>query len=211
MFPTDTLLAYLAACALVVVSPGPDNLLAIGRGLSQGRLAAALSSLGAGLGILVHTLAATFGLSLLIQGSPQAFWVVKAIGAVYLLWLGTKALVAGNLVSFKPSAHLPLRRVLATGVLSNVLNPKPGLFVLAFLPQFVDASRGSVAAQMLAFGAIFALMTTLLFTLMGAFASRLAGWLHTRPRVVKGLNVGAGLTFIAAGLSVLALKQRSAL
>jgi threonine/homoserine/homoserine lactone efflux protein len=210
MFPTDTLLAYLAACALVVISPGPDNLLAIGRGLSQGRLAAALSSLGAGIGIMVHTLAATFGLSLLIQGSPQAFWAVKAIGAVYLLWLGSKALVAGNLVSFTPSAQLPLRRVFMTGVLSNVLNPKPGLFVLAFLPQFVDAGRGSVALQMLAYGAIFAVMTTLIFTLMGGFASRLAGWLQTRPRVVKGLNVGAGLTFIAAGLSVLALKQRAA-
>jgi len=210
MFPTDTLLAYLAACAIVVMSPGPDNLLAIGRGLSQGRLAAALSSLGAGIGIMVHTLAATFGLSLLVQGSPQAFWAVKAIGAVYLVWLGTKALMAGNLVSFAPSARLPLRRVFVTGVLSNVLNPKPGLFVLAFLPQFVDSGRGSVAMQMLVYGALFAVMTALIFTLMGGFASRLAGWLHTRPRVVKGINVGAGLTFIAAGLSVLALKQRGA-
>jgi threonine/homoserine/homoserine lactone efflux protein len=210
MFPTDTLLAYLAACAIVVVSPGPDNLLAIGRGLSQGRLAAALSSLGAGIGIMVHTLAATFGLSLLIQSSPQAFWVVKAVGAIYLLWLGARALVAGNLVSFTAAARLPLCRVFATGVLSNVLNPKPGLFVLAFLPQFVDAGRGSVATQMLVYGAIFAVLTTLIFTLMGGFASRLAGWLQTRPRVVQGMNAGAGLTFIAAGLSVLALKQRSA-
>lgn len=208
MFPTDILLAYLAACALVVVSPGPDNILAIGRGLSQGRLAAALSAVGAGLGILCHTLAATFGLSLLVQSSPQAFWLVKLVGALYLLWLGGKALLSGNLVSFAPSARLPLHRVLVTGILSNVLNPKPGLFVLAFLPQFVDAGRGSVAAQMLVYGAIFAVMTALVFTLMGAFASRLAGWLQQRPRVVRGVNIGAGLTFIAAGLSVLALKQR---
>lgn len=211
MFPTEILLAYVAACALVVVSPGPDNILAIGRGLSQGPLAAALSALGAGLGILFHTLAATFGLSLIIQGSPEAFWVVKVVGALYLLWLGYKALVAGDLISFQPSARVPLRKVLLTGVLSNVLNPKPGLFVLAFLPQFVSAGRGSVAVQMLVYGAIFALMTALIFTLMGAFASRLAGWLQARPRVVRGVNVGAGLTFIAAGLSVLSLKQRSAL
>ncbi|CAN5350486.1 LysE family translocator [soil metagenome] len=211
MFPIDTLLAYVAACALVVISPGPDNILAIGRGLSQGRLAAALSSLGAGLGIMCHTLAATFGLSLIIQSSPQAFWVVKAVGALYLIWLGYRALSAGNLISFTPSARMPLRRVLATGILSNVLNPKPGLFVLAFLPQFADAARGSLTVQMLAYGAIFAVMTTLIFTLMGGFASRLAGWLQTRPKVVKGVNIGAGLTFIAAGLSVLSLKQRSAL
>lgn len=211
MFPIDILMAYVAACIVVVVSPGPDNILAIGRGLSQGRLAAALSALGAGLGIMCHTLAATFGLSLLIQGSPGAFWVVKLVGAVYLLWLGYKALVAGNLISFEPSARLPLHRVLITGVLSNVLNPKPGLFVLAFLPQFVDAGRGSVAVQMLAYGAIFAVMTAVIFAFMGGFASRLAGWLQARPKVVRGVNIGAGLTFIAAGLSVLSLKQRSAL
>ncbi len=211
MFPTDILLAYVAACLLVVISPGPDNILAIGRGLSQGPMAAALSAFGAGLGILFHTLAATFGLSLIIQGSPEAFWVVKAVGAFYLLWLGCKALMAGNLISFQPSAHLPLRRVLLTGVLSNVLNPKPGLFVLAFLPQFVSAERGSVAVQMMTYGAIFALMTAVIFALMGGFASRLAGWLQARPRLVRGVNVGAGLTFIAAGLSVLSLKQRSAL
>ena len=211
MFPTEILLAYVAACALVVVSPGPDNILAIGRGLSQGPLAAALSAFGAGLGILFHTLAATFGLSLIIQGSPEAFWVVKVVGAVYLLWLGYKALVAGDLISFQPSARVPLRKVLLTGVLSTVLNPKPGLFVLAFLPQFVSAGRGSVAVQMLVYGAIFALMTTVIFAFMGGFASRLAGWLQARPKMVRGVNIGAGLTFIAAGLSVLSLKQRSTL
>jgi threonine/homoserine/homoserine lactone efflux protein len=208
MFPLDTLLAYMAACVVVVLSPGPDNILAISRGLSQGRMAAALSSIGAGIGIMCHALAAAFGLSLIIQSSPQAFWVVKAVGALYLLWLGYKALAAGNLISFTPSAHLPLRKVFITGVLSNVLNPKPGLFVLAFLPQFVHASRGSVTLQMLGYGAIFALLTATIFTLMGGFASRLAGWLQARPRVVKGVNIGAGLTFIAAGLSVLTLKQR---
>lgn len=208
MFPTDTLLAYMAACLVVVLSPGPDNILAISRGLSQGRLAAALSSLGAGLGIMCHALAATFGLSLLIQGSPGAFWAVKLVGALYLIWLGGKALLAGDLISFAPAAHLPLRRVLATGILSNVLNPKPGLFVLAFLPQFVDAGRGSVPVQMLVYGAIFAVMTTVIFTVLGGFASRLAGWLQRRPRVVRGVNVGAGLTFIVAGLSVLSLRQR---
>jgi threonine/homoserine/homoserine lactone efflux protein len=209
MFPLDTLLAYVAACFIVVIAPGPDNILAIGRGLSQGRFAAALSACGAGVGILCHTLAATFGLSLLIQGSPQAFWLVKAVGALYLLWLGAKAMVACNLISFEPSARLPLRRVWVTGVLSNVLNPKPGLFVLAFLPQFVDAGRGPVAVQMLVYGAIFAVMTAVVFALMGGFASRLAGWLQTRPRVVRGVNIGAGLTFIAAGLSILSLKQPS--
>lgn len=208
MFPADVLAAYLAAVLLVVLSPGPDNILAISRGLSQGRAAAALSSLGAGLGIMCHSVAAALGLALVLQTSPLAFWLVKAVGAAYLLWLGWKALSSRSLISFVPAQRQPLRRVFATGILSNVLNPKPGLFVVAFIPQFVSPTRGDVTLQMLGYGAIFALLTALIFTVLGSFAAQLSGWLSRRPRAVAGLNIGAGLTFIAAGLSILALDRR---
>lgn len=205
MFPLDVLLPYLAAVCLVVLSPGPDNILAISRGLSQGPLAAALSSVGAGIGILCHSVAATLGLSLVLQTSPLAFWVVKLVGALYLLWLGYKAITAQNLISFTPAAQLPLHRVFSTGLLSNVLNPKPGLFVVAFLPQFVAAERGAVHVQMWVYGAIFAVLTTVVFTLLGCFAARLAAVLSRRPKMVAATNIGAGLTFMTAGASILAL------
>ena len=208
MFPLDTLAAYLAATLLVVIAPGPDNILAISRGLSQGRAAAALSSIGAGLGIMVHTLAATLGLTLVIQTSPMAFWAIKIAGAAYLLWLGFKALTARNLVSFAPAARQPLTRVFMTGLLSNVLNPKPGLFVLAFIPQFVSATRGSVPMQMLVYGAIFAVLTAVIFSVLGGSAAKLSRWLSARPRATNALNLGAGLTFIASGVSILALGNR---
>ena len=102
MFPTDILLAYLVAVLIVVVAPGPDNILAVSRGLSQGTVAAALSSIGAGLGIMVHTIAATLGLALVLQTSPIAFWIVKTAGATYLLWLGFKAIRSRSLISFEP-------------------------------------------------------------------------------------------------------------
>lgn len=208
MFPPEILAAYLAAVLLVVIAPGPDNILAIGRGLSQGRVAAALSSLGAGLGIMVHTLAATLGLALVLQTSPLAFWAVKIVGAAYLLWLGWKAITSRSLISFAPAHRQPLWRVFATGLLSNVLNPKPGLFVVAFIPQFVSTARGSVSVQMLVYGALFAALTALIFTLLGCFSAQLSGWLARRPKAVAATNVGAGLTFVAAGLSILALGQR---
>jgi threonine/homoserine/homoserine lactone efflux protein len=208
MFPPEVLAAYLAATLLVVIAPGPDNILAIGRGLSQGRVAAILSSAGAGLGILVHTLAAALGLTLLIQASPAAFWAVKLAGAAYLLWLGFKALTSRKLISFTPAARQSLARVFAAGLLSNVLNPKPGLFVLAFIPQFVSATRGPVTPQMLVYGAIFALLTVLIFSVLGCYAARLSGWLALRPRATRWLNFGAGATFIASGLSILALGHR---
>lgn len=208
MFPSDILAAYFAAVLLVVMSPGPDNILAISRGLSQGRAAAALSSVGAGLGIMCHTVAATLGLALVLQTSPLAFWVVKAVGSAYLLWLGYKAISARSLISFVPAAQVSLPRVFATGLLSNVLNPKPGLFVVAFIPQFVSTARGPVHIQMLVYGAIFAILTAVIFTLLGAFSAQLSHWLARRPKVVAAANVGAGLTFVAAGVSILALGNR---
>ena len=208
MFLTDILITYLAAMLVVVASPGPDNILAISRGLSQGRVAAALSSIGAGLGIMVHTLAAALGLALVLQASPFAFWVVKAAGATYLLWLGYKAISSRSLISFVPAEHQSLTRIFATGLLSNVLNPKPGLFVIAFIPQFTSQLRGPVYLQMLGYGAMFAVLTAIIFTVLGSFAAQLSSWLARRPKAVAGANVGAGLTFIAAGLSILALDRR---
>ena len=208
MFPPDILAAYLAAVLLVVIAPGPDNILAISRGLSQGRAAATLSSIGAGLGIMFHTVAAALGLSLVVQASPAAFWAVKLVGAAYLLWLGYKAVSTRSLISFAPAARQSLPRVFATGLLSNVLNPKPGLFVLAFIPQFVSAARGSVSVQRLVYGAIFAVLTAIIFALIGTYAARLSGWLARRPRATTWLNFGAGATFVAAGVSILALGNR---
>lgn len=208
VFPAEVLVAYLAAVLIVVLSPGPDNILAVSRGLSQGRIAGALSSVGAGLGIMVHTVAAALGLALVLQTSPLAFWVVKAAGATYLLWLGYRAITSSGLISFAPAEHQSLARVLATGLLSNVLNPKPGLIVVAFIPQFTSLERGSVPVQMLVYGALFAVLTTLLFGVLACFAAQLSGWLSRRPRAVAAVNIGAGLTFIAAGLSILALERR---
>ena len=113
-----------------------------------------------------------------------------------------------NLISFAPSATQRLHRVFATGLFSNVLNPKPGLFVLAFIPQFVSAARGPVTTQMLAYGAIFAVLTAVIFSVLGIDAARLSGWLVRRPRATTWLNVGAGATFIASGVSILAVGSR---
>jgi threonine/homoserine/homoserine lactone efflux protein len=208
MFPIEVWITYTLACLLLVISPGPDNILAIGRGLSQGKLAACLSGTASGLGILFHILTATFGLTLLIQTSELAFIIVKLIGAGYLIWLGIKVLRSRSLINLTPTEKQPLTSILTTGFLSAALNPKPGMFVLAFIPQFVNPELGSVTTQMIVYGVWFAFLTATGFALMGIFASRLAGWLHEKPKIVNGLNIGAGLTFITSGLAVAALKQR---
>ena len=208
MFPLEVWITYTLACLLLVVSPGPDNILAIGRGLSQGKLAACLSGCSSGMGILFHVFTATFGLTLLIQTSEVAFLMVKVIGAGYLIWLGIKVPRSKSLINLEPAEKKSYKSIFLTGFLSAALNPKPGMFVLAFVPQFVNPELGSVMTQMIIYGAWFAVLTAMGFSLMGVFATRLSNWLQNRPKVVSGLNIGAGLTFITSGLAVAVLKQR---
>jgi threonine/homoserine/homoserine lactone efflux protein len=208
MFPIDIWLAYTAASILIVLAPGPDIILSIARGLSQGRRAALLSGLGAGTGILFHSVAAAFGLAIVIQTSAIAFLIIKLIGAAYLIWLGIRALIRRNLVTFEPAAWRPLHAVYLSGLMSNVLNPKIGLFVLAFIPQFVSVDRGPVAIQILVYGAWLAVIAVVGLSLIGASAVVLRNWLVRRPRFVAGINLGAGLTFVASGLSATVLQQR---
>jgi threonine/homoserine/homoserine lactone efflux protein len=192
MFPLEIWLTYTAACVLLVISPGPYNILAIGRGLSQGRAAALVSGLSSGAGILFHVAAATLALTLLMQTSAVAFWFFRLVGAGYLIWLGVKVLRSRSFISFTLAARQPLRTIFSTGFLSAALNPKPGLFVLALLPQFVDPLRGSVTTQMLVYGCWFAFLAALGYARVGVLASRLSQWLRCRPRVVLGMNIGAG-------------------
>ncbi len=141
--------SWLLAPGSWLLAPGPDNILAI----SRGRIAAFISSLGAGAGLMVHVLAAALGLAVLIQTSELAFSLIKGIGALYLIWLGVKAIRSKDLISFVPSSRQSHWSILTAGFLTNVLNPKPAIFILAFIPQFVSPDSGSVLGETLLLGA----------------------------------------------------------
>ena len=204
----EAFILYTLACLALVAAPGPDNLLAIARGLSQGRRAACVSALASGCGIMVHVVAATLGMTTLLMASAEAFTVVKLIGAGYLVWLGYQAIRSRSLISFEAREAVSLATVFQTGFLSASLNPKVGIFILAFVPQFLGAPTEGVAAQFALLAGWFAVLTVIGFALLGMSASAIARWLSTRPRVVAGRNVGAGLVFIATGVSVALAKRR---
>lgn len=204
---TSLLLAYMGASLLIIVSPGPDNLLVVSRGLSQGRAAALTASFGSAAAVLTHSLAAALGLSLLIQATPAAFLAVKLAGSAYLAYLGVSAITARNLISFSRTARLSLPKIFAVSAVSGMLNPKSGLFLLAFLPRFVSSETGapSFGAQLFLLGCLFAALSVLVFGCLGAFAAQLSRWMAERPWSAVALNVGAGLLFIAVAVSVLLL------
>ena len=135
MFDTTSFALFFVASWALILTPGPDMLYVLTRGIVQGHRAGVISALGVTLGILVHTLAAAFGLAVLLQTSAVAFLVVKYIGALYLIYLGIKALRDTRSFAFHGDRQaVPVRAILWQGVLSNVTNPKIALFFLAFLP-----------------------------------------------------------------------------
>jgi threonine/homoserine/homoserine lactone efflux protein len=138
------LILFLAASLVVIVAPGPDNILVLTRGVTLGRRAALVSAAGASVGLVTHSLFAAAGLSVLLARSAVAFSVVKYVGAAYLIYLGIRALLdRESFVLAEGTPRVGLRSVFAQAVASNVLNPKIAVFFLAYLPQFADADAAA--------------------------------------------------------------------
>ncbi len=149
----STLLIFLAATLGLNLTPGPDMLYVLARGIGQGRTAGVVSALGIGGGTLVHTFAVTLGLSTLLVSMPALYEAIKYAGAGYLLYLGIHTLTSReNMRLDTERSAQSLNRIFRQGVITNVLNPKVALFFIAFLPQFADGQRGSVAWQLLILG-----------------------------------------------------------
>jgi threonine/homoserine/homoserine lactone efflux protein len=199
---------FVAASWALIIAPGPDMLYVITRGMSQGRKAGLLSALGVTLGILVHTVFAALGLAVLLQTSALAFQAVKYIGALYLIFLGLKALKdRSSIVPLQPQA-VDLRFIFWQGVLSNVLNPKVALFFLAFLPQFVNRNSGHVTLQMFSLGILFAFFGIIFLSVVAYFSGGIGGWLASRTRFANALRWLTGGVFIGLGVRLALVERR---
>ena len=203
-----SLVLFLTASLVVIVAPGPDNILVLTRGVAQGRGAALVSAAGASLGLVVHSVFAAAGLSALLAQSALAFSVVKYVGAAYLIYLGVRALVdREGFALTRGEAPMGLGKVFAQAVASNVLNPKIAVFFLAYLPQFADPATGRTAIQLLAFGLTFALLTLAVFSALAVFSGTIGSWLRSRPKLAGGLGWLTGAVLISLGLR-LAFQDR---
>ena len=208
MLADTNLVLFLTASLVVIVAPGPDNILVLTRGVSQGRKAAMVSAAGASVGLVCHSLFAAAGLSALLAQSAVAFSVVRYAGAAYLIYLGVKTLLGREGFALPgEGGTMRLRNVFAQGIASNVMNPKIAVFFLAYLPQFIDPAAGSTAPQLLLLGLAFALLTWFIFSLLGYFSGALGNKLVRRPRLSDALRWVTGGVFVALGLR-LALPER---
>lgn len=205
MLSPEQFTGFLLAAVLITASPGPDNLMVLGLGMSRGRLQGMVFGLGCALGCLSHTLLAVLGVSALIAASPWAFAVLKVCGGLYLLWMGWQALRSqgGAQVGAVQTPHESLQRLFFKGVLANAINPKVVLFFLSFLPQFVESARGDVPLQLALLGLLFTLQAALLFGALGYFAGAIGQRLNRQPRMGLWLDRLAGAVFVVLGLRLI--------
>jgi len=194
---------FIIAGLILNITPGVDLLYITSRSAVQGKKAGVVAALGIGTGCIVHVLAATLGLSMLLVSSSFAFMAVKYLGAAYLFYLGVSTLL--SLTRQKSSETitaelLPLARIYRQAILINILNPKVALFFMALLPQFVSPTAVHPALSFLFLGFLFNLNGTivnvLLALLTSVMAKRLQGFSFL-PRLLKGL---AGTLFVTFGI-----------
>lgn len=152
----STIMLFAAACVVLTATPGPDMLLIASRSISQGRAAGFLTFAGIALGTYCHAVAAALGLSRLFLAVPVAYEIVRWAGCLYLLYLAWKTLRSeGAHFSYSTSLQrFSMSRILGAGLVTNLLNPKMALFVLALFPQFVHPEAGPLTIQMLVLASV---------------------------------------------------------
>ncbi len=203
-----SLLLFLAAGLALNFTPGPDMLYVAARGASEGRAAGIVSALGIGAGTLVHITLVALGLAALLAAVPVAYTVVRIGGAIYLIYLGVRALRSETSMALQRVEPAPLWAVFRQGVITNVLNPKVAFFFLAFLPQFVDPSRGNPALQVVALGILFDTTGTLVNLAVALGSSRAAARLRGTGRAAAVLQKATGVLFIGLGLRLAFATRR---
>jgi len=203
-----SLLLFLAAGLALNFTPGPDMLYVAARGASEGRAAGIVSALGIGAGTLVHITLVALGLAALLSAVPVAYLVVRVGGAMYLIYLGVRAIRSRTSFAMQRVEPASLRTIFRQGVITNVLNPKVALFFLAFLPQFVDPSRGNPAVQVVALGLLFDTTGTLVNLAVALGSSRAAARLRGTTRAGTILQKLTGALFIGLGLRLAFTSRR---
>ncbi|WP_374449223.1 LysE family translocator [Stella sp.] len=209
MFDPLSFALSLAAALVVAATPGPGILYVAARTLAGGRADGIASSVGTGIGGMAHVAAGAVGLSALLLASAELFTLLKLAGAAYLVLLGIRTIRAAGTPIDLARVGAGSRPVEAfrQGIVVEALNPKTAAFFLAFLPQFVDPSRGGVAVQFVVLGTISVLLNTGADVVAAAAADFVRRNLFGRPSVIRRLRQASGGVLCGLGL-LLAFARR---
>jgi RhtB (resistance to homoserine/threonine) family protein len=205
MFGIQNLSLFLVSCILLNLTPGQDTIYIIGRSVAQGRKAGILSAFGIMTGVLIHTLFASLGLSVILATSSLAFSILKYAGAAYLVWIGIGFLRNDGhnerLKMIEEKRLMPWK-IYRQGVLTNLLNPKVALFFLSFLPQFVDPHTEFIFAPFIMLGLLFFTTGSAWCMVLVYGSSSLTDKFRNRTTVGWVLKKLTGTLFIGLGIKL---------
>lgn len=202
MLDSARLGVFIAASLVLLVTPGPAVVYIVTRSIDQGWIAGVVSSLGMAVGSLVHVTVAWLGMSAILFSSDNAFVALKYAGAAYLMYLGVQTLQAGNQVQASDRLERQgLQRVFSQAIVVNLLNPKSALFFIAFMPQFVDLSRGTVAGQLLFLSGVFFALAIITDTAYALLAGKLGDLLRSSPTFRRRQRYVTATMYIGLGLA----------
>ncbi len=180
---------FLVTTFIVVATPGTGVIYTLAAGLSRGARASVIAAVGCTLGIVPHMIAAITGLAALLNTSAMAFEILKYLGVGYLLYMAWSTLKEkGALAVDEDAAPRSASRVIVSGILINILNPKLTIFFFAFLPQFVRTDAPTALPRMLELSAVFMLVTFFVFAAYGVFAASVRNHVVSRPRVMTWMR-----------------------
>ena len=203
---TEILMAFLFALTLLELSPGPDMMLTLARGIGQGRRIALLNVFGmvfvAG---LVQVSMLVFGVATLLHTYPLALEALRWAGAAYLVWLGIKMLKTSRASAtlIRQSKAITVWQAVKEGAINSLTNPKSLLFMFAFLPQFVDPAVGPVWLQLLILGSIQKLAGIVSLGAVAMAAGSLGQWLARNPRLLVWQQRFTGFVMVGLGARLL--------
>jgi threonine/homoserine/homoserine lactone efflux protein len=191
---------FLLTSLIVVATPGTGVLYTVAAGLSRGARASFVAAVGCTLGIVPHMLAAITGLAALLHTSALAFQTLKYLGVAYLLYMALSTLREhGALTVHSDRTPRSATRVIVSGILVNLLNPKLTIFFFAFLPQFVAPDEPHALLRMLGLSAVFMLMTLGVFVAYGTFAAAVRERVISQPRAMAWIRRAFAGAFTALG------------
>ncbi|MGW7195114.1 LysE family translocator [Streptomyces chryseus] len=191
---------FLLTSLIIVATPGTGALYTVAAGLARGARASAVAALACTLGIIPHMVAAITGLAALLHTSATAFQILKYLGVAYLLYMAWSTLRdKGALTAEEDTGERSAAKVIASGILINILNPKLTIFFVAFLPQFVSPGEPHAPSRMVELSAVFMLLTFVVFALYGVFAAAMRRHVLSRPRVLTWMRRVFAGAFAALG------------
>jgi threonine/homoserine/homoserine lactone efflux protein len=203
MIPIDVALLFMGAAIALAAVPGPDNIFVMTQSALYGRMSGVIVTLGLASGLIVHTTAAALGVAVIFQTSQTAFAILKYAGAAYLVYLAYQAFTAsGSKLNAEDAPRIPTRKLYLRGLIMNIANPKVTIFILAFLPQFVDPANGPLIPQFYQLGALMFLATVVVFGGVALAAGTLGALLRGSASVQLWLNRVSGMIFVALALKL---------